>query len=142
MPAIPVGAETTPPPGAAGEKSVEEEFESIPYTITIKASSTGLPWFDPAREEARYDSLEAAAAAGVWNYPAPGPTQMLQESRCRVFEELWRKGHYLGGGLRFGGDFLVYPGQSCPFRHRPPRKENADTSSRQATHCGTTRTSP
>jgi len=32
-----------------------------------------------------------------------------------VFEDLWRKGYFMGGGLRFGGDFLIYPGD--PLRY-------------------------
>jgi len=112
VPAIPDRAETTPPPAAVALASATkpDNLDSIAYTITIQASSTDLPWYDTDAPGARFETLEEAAGAGVWNYPEPGPRQVLQEARCRVFEELWRKGHYLGVGLRFGGDFLVYPG--------------------------------
>ena len=121
VPAIPAGAETTPPPAAVAPAPVREKelnLDSIAYTITIQASSTDLPWFDPDAPGARFDTLADAAIAGVWNYPEPGPKQVLQESRCRVFEGLWRKGYFLGGGIRFGGDFLVYPGEPGPCRLR------------------------
>lgn len=136
MPAIAEGSETTPPPAAVAPAKKDAKLDSIAYTITIQASSTELPWFDAGAEGASFETLEAAGAAGVWNYPEPGPRAVLQEARCRVFEELWRKGHYLGVGLRFGGDFLVYPGKQPVLavglvdRHRRP----AGTGSTPRTH--------
>lgn len=82
----------------------EKPLESIPYTIIIQTSSTDLTWHDPS--SASYSTLEEAKEANLWIYP----TNELQIARCRVFEDLWKKGHFMGGGLRFGGDFLVYPG--------------------------------
>lgn len=81
---------------------------SLPYTILIEPSSSSLPWYDPSSASATYDTLEAAKDAGLWSYP----TSPVQEARCKVFEDLWRRGFYMGGGIRFGGDFLVYPGSS------------------------------
>ena len=34
----------------------------------------------------------------------------LQSLRYRVFCDLWRKGYHLTNGLKYGGDYLVYPG--------------------------------
>lgn len=76
------------------------------YQITIVPSSTPLPWFSPASSTI-YETLEEAKMAGKWSYP----TTPLEESRCKVFEDLWRRGFFMGIGLRFGGDFLIYPGK-------------------------------
>nr|CAG4650569.1 EOG090X0G6M [Sida crystallina] len=35
--------------------------------------------------------------------------------RCLVFIDLWDKGYYLTAGEKFGGDFLVYPGDPVKF---------------------------
>lgn len=33
------------------------------------------------------------------------------EARCAVvFKDLWRQGYYLSDAVKFGGDFLAYPG--------------------------------
>ena len=34
----------------------------------------------------------------------------MQSLKYRVFCDLWRKGYYLTNGLKYGGDYLVYPG--------------------------------
>jgi tRNA splicing endonuclease len=31
--------------------------------------------------------------------------------RYRVFELLWERGFYLTNALKFGGDYLAYPGE-------------------------------
>lgn len=80
----------------------------IPYTIQIHPSSTPAPWYSPSSH--MYTTLKEARNIGLWNYPE----NKVQVSRCRIFEDLWKRGHFLGGGLRFGGDFLVYPGSSFP----------------------------
>lgn len=101
------GEETTGPPAAAagGKKGKHVDLASVAYTIVIQPTSDDLPWFDASA--ATYADLDAAREAGVWNYPSTP----LQEARCKVFEDLWRRGNYMGGGLRFGGDFLIYPGE-------------------------------
>lgn len=38
------------------------------------------------------------------------PRTVQQRLRLTVFRDLWRKGYYLTPGLKFGCDFLVYPG--------------------------------
>ena len=90
----------------SGKHKAEDDLSKVTYTIVIQPASDDLPWFDA--EAATFHSLESAREAGVWNYPATE----LQRARCGVFEDLWRTGHYMGGGLRFGGDFLIYPGAS------------------------------
>ncbi|XP_035698913.1 tRNA-splicing endonuclease subunit Sen34-like [Branchiostoma floridae] len=46
-----------------------------------------------------------------WKYPNTDKETL----RCNVFQDLWEKGYFLTSGGKFGGDFLVYPGD--PFRY-------------------------
>jgi tRNA-splicing endonuclease subunit Sen34 len=73
-----------------------------PYTVHIPSTSDGLVWYNPAE----YDTLSAASAAGIWIYPST----YEERARCVVFRALSEKGYYMGGGIKFGGDWLVYPG--------------------------------
>uniref|UniRef100_A0A1E1XBW7 tRNA-intron lyase n=1 Tax=Amblyomma aureolatum TaxID=187763 RepID=A0A1E1XBW7_9ACAR len=43
------------------------------------------------------------------------PTSEAQRVRCRVFQDLWEKGHYMTVGSKFGGDFLIYSGDPLVF---------------------------
>lgn len=45
----------------------------------------------------------------------PYPGQKNHEARYKVFRDLWQKGYYLTSGGKFGGDFLVYPGDPMRF---------------------------
>jgi len=77
------------------------------YTIQIPRTSLAHAWYRPAR----YDDLASAKQAGVWQYPST----RLERASCRVFRDLWERGYFLGSGLKFGGEFLVYPGD--PLRY-------------------------
>nr|XP_032648906.1 tRNA-splicing endonuclease subunit Sen34 isoform X2 [Chelonoidis abingdonii] len=53
-----------------------------------------------------------------WTSPSPDwphAGRPAHEVRYRVFRELWGRGYYLSGGSKFGGDFLVYPGDPLRF---------------------------
>jgi tRNA-splicing endonuclease subunit Sen34 len=93
------------------------------YSVTVPASSSDLPWYSPSAhvdlsgapssstQSSSYDTLSAAAKAGIWSYPSTP----IERTRCAVFRDLWEKGYYMGGGIKFGGDWLVYPGD--PLRY-------------------------
>jgi tRNA-splicing endonuclease subunit Sen34 len=81
------------------------------YTVSVPTTSDAFAWYDsndddPARHTYTYETLDAARAADVWNYPSNAE----ERARCEVFRDLWEKGYYMGGGSKFGGDWLVYPG--------------------------------
>ncbi|GAA5830326.1 hypothetical protein JCM11251_001308 [Rhodosporidiobolus azoricus] len=123
VPDLKDGEETTGAPSAAFSTSTAPSplpiatpvpatsTSTLPYTILIEPRSSPFAWYDPSSSAVQYPTLEAAKEAGVWNYPM----NEVQVARCKVFEDLWRRGFYMGGGLRFGGDFLVYPGD--PLRY-------------------------
>jgi tRNA-splicing endonuclease subunit Sen34 len=72
------------------------------YTVNIPASSSKLEWYAPHS----HVSLTIARETGIWLYPST----LQERARCGVFRDLWEKGYYMGGGIKFGGEYLVYPG--------------------------------
>lgn len=112
-----VPAEDNPPPNPTSENSsrvvIGETSDgaivmpSGSYTINIPASSSKLEWYAPHSNM----SLTIAREAGIWLYPST----LQERARCGVFRDLWEKGYYMGGGIKFGGEYLVYPGD--PLRY-------------------------
>ena len=96
---------STPVPNSADDRPTTPN-KSIPQTfnVVIPASSSELAWYTPTCRT--YSTLEDARSAGVWIYP----TTSFEQAKCRVFKDLWERGNFMGGGIKFGGDFLVYPG--------------------------------
>lgn len=93
---------STPASTSTGAKV---KTSNVPYTVTVPASSSAsLEWY--SSKQSTYATIEAAQNAGIWTYPA----DLHQRAKCGVFRDLWKKGHFMGGGIKFGGDFLVYPG--------------------------------
>ena len=80
------------------------------YTVHVSASSSALEWYNQSAHS--YTTLASAREAGIWDYPATAD----ERARCSVFRDLWEKGYSMGGGIKFGGDYLVYPGtRSCSY---------------------------
>ena len=78
------------------------------------------PWYRPHLETSpgsgssrprTHTLLSTARASGLWTYPRT----RADRARCAVFEDLQARGYFLGLGLRFGGDFVVYPGDPLRF---------------------------
>lgn len=91
----------------AGNQS--EPLSSIPYAVVVPAPSSSFEWYNPSGRS--YSKLEDARADGVWDYPST----LEERARCGVFSGLWKQGFFMGGGIKFGGDYLVYPGD--PLRY-------------------------
>jgi tRNA-splicing endonuclease subunit Sen34 len=81
---------------------------STPYFTTVPSHPTPSthPWFDPTSSSSSYTTLSSARDAGVWTYPRTA----LERARCATYREVWTKGMFMGQGVKFGGEFLVYPG--------------------------------
>jgi tRNA-splicing endonuclease subunit Sen34 len=84
---------------------------TTPYFTTVPSHPTPSthPWFDPCLCST-YTSLSSAREAGVWAYPRTA----LERARCATYREVWTKGMFMGQGVKFGGEFLVYPGALNP----------------------------
>ena len=101
--------------------SQNEDLDRMPYVHDTPGTSAHIPGYRPctaAMQESMpgarintYTTLQDAYAAGVWTYPST----LTERARCAVFEDLHSKGYFLSTGLRFGGDFVVYPGD--PLRY-------------------------
>lgn len=81
----------------------EQTVSSANYTITVPAASE-YRWY--SSDKATFTTIEAAQKANVWTYPS----NLYERARCGVFRSLWEQGYFMGSGIKFGGDYLVYPG--------------------------------
>ncbi|TPX75661.1 hypothetical protein CcCBS67573_g03072 [Chytriomyces confervae] len=88
-----------------------------PVVATL-TESTELAWFNPL----------SSCASNEGNHATPGTAlvarflagQPLTHEQCafekfKVFENLWERGYFLTSAVKFGGDFLLYPGD--PLLH-------------------------
>lgn len=115
VPCIPVEHSPSPRPTSENpsQAAVGEPPDSAiampsgSYTVNIPASSSKLEWYAPHS----HLSLTIAREAGIWLYPST----LQERARYGVFRDLWEKGYYMGGGIKFGGEYLVYPGD--PLRY-------------------------
>ncbi|KAE9400778.1 tRNA-intron endonuclease catalytic domain-like protein [Gymnopus androsaceus JB14] len=99
------------PTEEAGPSSLRPSTPSLSavYNISVPAPSSSLNWYSP--DSCAYSTVEAAKEAGIWDFPS----NLSDRARYGVFKDLWDQGYFMGGGIRFGGEYLVYPGD--PLRY-------------------------
>lgn len=88
-----------------------EDLFGVSLPIKIPSTSDDLAWYNVKLGENAFGTLSSATESGIWTYPATAD----QRAKCAAFEALRAKNYFLGKGLRFGGDFVVYPGESHSF---------------------------
>lgn len=88
----------------SGRQTPSSKAPSQPYAITIPTSSNSVSWYHS--DAHAFATLDAARESGIWFYPS----NEEERARCGVFRALWEKEYYLGCGIKFGGEYLVYPG--------------------------------
>jgi hypothetical protein len=81
--------------------------EGLAYFTEVPATPIHHPWFSPETTGSLYHDLQTAREANVWNYPRT----LIERARCASFRKVWEEGFYLGHGVKFGGEFLIYPGE-------------------------------
>ncbi|KAF8892561.1 tRNA-intron endonuclease catalytic domain-like protein [Infundibulicybe gibba] len=97
-------------PSQQTENPGQTSSSNIPHAVFIPAPSAEyINWYDPTHHT--YTTIDDAKAAGIWDYPAT----LQERAKCGVFRGLWEQGYFMGGGIKFGGDYLVYPGD--PLRY-------------------------
>ncbi|KAF8843613.1 tRNA-intron endonuclease catalytic domain-like protein [Paxillus ammoniavirescens] len=89
--------------------TVPSQGFTSPYTIQVPGASSTFEWYDQSAHS--FTTLAAARKAGIWDYPETP----AEHARCGVFRDLWEQGYFMGGGIKFGGEYLVYPGD--PLRY-------------------------
>ncbi|KAJ6496524.1 hypothetical protein C8R47DRAFT_1175935 [Mycena vitilis] len=89
--------------------AIPPPLDDTQYTVIIPASSTSFEWYND--NNCLYTTIPSAKEAGIWEYPS----NLHERAKCGVFRGLWEQGMYMGGGIKFGGDYLVYPGD--PLRY-------------------------
>ncbi|XP_064652166.1 tRNA-splicing endonuclease subunit Sen34-like [Lineus longissimus] len=96
---------------AAGEEVDDAEFEekidfdvntiridTIPKSSMLVQTFIDSPWPDIMKP-------------AEWKFPQT----TAEKHRYQIFKDLWEQGNYLTSGSKFGGDFLVYPGDPHLF---------------------------
>ncbi|KAL0118432.1 hypothetical protein PUN28_009235 [Cardiocondyla obscurior] len=82
---------------------LKEELAKLPELSKNEALvqiHTAYPW-----------SGENDVKAVEWKYPVTSDQQL----KYKVYKDLWEKQYYITSGEKFGGDFLVYPGDPIMF---------------------------
>lgn len=85
------------------QELLEEEMAKLPKLDKNEAliqTHTVYPW-------SHKDDIEMIE----WKYPSSDEEKL----RYETYKDLWEKGYYVTNGEKFGGDFLVYPGDPIMF---------------------------
>lgn len=101
---------------ATNSATVKQAASRSAHNFVIPASSTSFKWHQPRGEQCLYTSIESATAAGIWSFPS----NSLERARRGVFRDLHEKGYFIGGGIKFGGQYVVYPGRFATLVLRNP----------------------
>lgn len=63
-----------------------------------------------------YDSLFKTSPLTIEDFKSsPSIQQVYNSCKYQSYKYFWSRGYYLTGGAKFGGDFLVYPGEPSRF---------------------------
>ncbi|KAI6036076.1 hypothetical protein BKA83DRAFT_4157809 [Pisolithus microcarpus] len=92
-----------------GAISDKQHGQDPPAASKTGVTSASYTWYQQSSHS--FTTLASAREAGIWDYPSTPE----ERARCAVFRDLREKGYYLGIGIKFGGDYLVYPGD--PLRY-------------------------
>jgi len=72
--------------------------------INIKTTSSSFAWYDDNSN--CYSSIDIVKQKNLWTWP--NTQKDLQ--KYKVYCDLWDRGYYITSGIKFGGDYLLYPG--------------------------------
>ncbi|KAK1785307.1 hypothetical protein P4O66_018704 [Electrophorus voltai] len=92
------------------ERAVRERLCSLEKSFSFPRSAMAVQ-LCTARAGFSHCPEELAFLAADW----PEPRDKRSEARFRVYKDLRRKGFYLTAAGKFGGDYLVYPGDPLRF---------------------------
>ncbi|XP_043937576.1 tRNA-splicing endonuclease subunit Sen34 isoform X2 [Protopterus annectens] len=118
---------TSEQPSSEANTSILQELENLESRFNFPQDTMMVQIPTARRGAGKLETVD-------WNIPSdhwPYPGQQNHETRYRVLRDLWNKGYYISAGNKFGGDFLVYPGDPlrfhahyiavcCPYKKRIP----------------------
>ncbi|XP_059473283.1 tRNA-splicing endonuclease subunit Sen34 [Neocloeon triangulifer] len=82
---------------------IKEELSKIvpiPEDSALATIPTECPWLDTMTPT---------------EIPYPLPSRRIEWLKTKTFADLWKRGYFITAGQKFGGDFLVYPGDPLKF---------------------------
>ncbi|XP_075461486.1 tRNA-splicing endonuclease subunit Sen34 isoform X1 [Ascaphus truei] len=85
-------------------QNFEETFTFPREAMMVQLPTARLP-------HGKVEEVDLHQVSSIW----PHAGQKEHEMRYQVFRDLWQKGYFLTTGSKFGGDFLVYPGDPMRF---------------------------
>jgi len=88
----------------------ETEVEAAPASPDGEAMPEPLPGQTVAMIVAARRATKEGSAPGGPSEVMRGKEGDSMEARTEVFRDLWRRGYWLTDGMKFGADFLLYPG--------------------------------
>ncbi|XP_030622822.1 tRNA-splicing endonuclease subunit Sen34 [Chanos chanos] len=92
------------------EKAVQKRLDSLDKSFSFPRSAMAIQ-LCTARAGLSHCPEERSFLAADWPMPQDARSQM----RFGVFRDLRRRGFYLSSAGKFGGDYLVYPGDPLRF---------------------------
>ena len=100
----PLNAEATSRPCRCGETDVEEGEEVTKTTSSTSSSEPGSTSSSSPPPLPRFEPVS-------WRPPSTAQEKL----KYAAFKHFWTLGLYVTNGVKFGGDFLVYPGDPTRF---------------------------
>jgi tRNA-splicing endonuclease subunit Sen34 len=116
---------------SGGEIAFGHPPSSIPYALSIPSTHSSDHYSTPC--SITHTTLSSARSANLWSFPS----NLDERARAGVFRALWERGYFMGGGIKFGGELMIYPGASSPSSLPPPillRKERKQERKGDANH--------
>ncbi|XP_061073215.1 tRNA-splicing endonuclease subunit Sen34 [Conger conger] len=92
------------------DQSVQDRLDAIETSFSLPRTAMAIQ-LHTARAGLSHAPEERHFLAADW----PKPRDERSETRFRVFRDLRRQGFYLTSAGKFGGDYLVYPGDPLRF---------------------------
>ncbi|ETE63955.1 tRNA-splicing endonuclease subunit Sen34 [Ophiophagus hannah] len=95
--------------GGGGELLVQPAESGSCFVLPRESMMIQLP--TERTQIAQEETVDWHVASQLWPYTG----QERHEMHYSIFRDLWERGYYVTSGSKFGGDFLVYPGDPMRF---------------------------
>lgn len=98
--------------GSEADEALRSRLEALDHSFTFPRSALAVQ-LSTARAGLSYCPEARAFLQADW--PIRGRDSLRRDARYQVFRDLRGRGFYLTSAGKFGGDFLVYPGDPLRF---------------------------